>query len=53
MTMNWFPDKGGFATGILLMGFGVTTFLFGFIATGILDRGFPWMGRNHAADGEL
>ena len=45
MTMNWFPDKGGFATGILLMGFGVTTFLFGFIATGILDRNsLGWEG---------
>lgn len=38
MTLRWFPDKGGFATGILLMGFGVTTFVFGFFATRLLDR---------------
>lgn len=38
MVLRWFPDKGGFATGILLMGFGVTTFIFGFFATKILDR---------------
>ncbi len=38
MTLRWYPDKGGFATGILLMGFGVTTFIFGFFATKILDR---------------
>ena len=45
MAMRWFPDRGGFATGILLMGFGVTTFIFGFFATGLLNKdALGWKG---------
>lgn len=45
MAMRWFPDKGGFATGVLLMGFGVTTFVFGFFATALLDKdALGWQG---------
>ena len=45
MAMRWFPDKGGFATGVLLMGFGVTTFIFGFFASNILKKdSLGWQG---------
>lgn len=45
MAMRWFPDKGGFATGVLLMGFGVTTFIFGFFASSILSKdSLGWKG---------
>ena len=45
MAMRWFPDKGGFATGVLLMGFGVTTFIFGFFATSQLNKeSLGWKG---------
>lgn len=38
MNMKWFADKGGFATGVLLMGFGVTSFVFSFFADTFFGR---------------
>ncbi len=44
---GWFPDKQGFISGILLMGFGISSFLIGFLYAAVVDQmdgkgGVPW-----------
>lgn len=44
---GWFPDKQGFISGVLLMGFGISSFLIGFLYAAIVDQmdgqgGTPW-----------
>ncbi len=44
---SWFPDKQGFISGILLMGFGISSFLMGFLYAANVDQmdgkgGIPW-----------
>lgn len=39
----WFPDKKGLASGIMMMGFGASTLVFGNIAGSLMnDPGFGW-----------
>ncbi len=44
---GWFPDKQGLISGILLMGFGISSFLIGFLYAAVVDQmdgkgGIPW-----------
>ena len=44
---GWFPDKQGLISGILLMGFGISSFLIGLLYAAIVDQmdgkgGVPW-----------
>lgn len=39
---GWFPDKQGLISGILLMGFGIGSFIVGKIYTGIVQAGTAW-----------
>lgn len=44
---GWFPDKQGFISGILLMGFGISAFLMGLLYASNVDQmdgkgGVPW-----------
>ena len=44
---GWFPDKQGLISGILLMGFGISSFLIGLLYAAIVDQmdgkgGIPW-----------
>ncbi len=38
----WFPDKRGISSGALMMGFGLSTLLFGKIADALFDSSFGW-----------
>ena len=40
--MGWFPDKKGFASGVLLMGFGCSTLVMGNIAEILFRSGIGW-----------
>ena len=44
---GWFPDKPGLISGILLMGFGISSFLMGLLYASVVDQmdgkgGVPW-----------
>lgn len=44
---GWFPDKQGLISGILLMGFGISSFLIGLLYAALVDQmdgkgGIPW-----------
>lgn len=44
---GWFPDKQGLISGILLMGFGISSFLIGLLYAAVVDQGdgkggVPW-----------
>jgi OFA family oxalate/formate antiporter-like MFS transporter len=41
-TLLWFPEKTGFASGFLLGGFGLGSFVFGPIVSFFLQSGFGW-----------
>ncbi|MDR1901869.1 MAG: MFS transporter [Treponema sp.] len=41
-TLLWFPERTGFASGFLLGGFGLSSFVFGPIVSFLLNSGFGW-----------
>jgi len=46
VAMRWFPDKRGLISGVLVMGFGLASFLLGSWAGQIIDSlGWPWAFR--------
>lgn len=40
--MGWFPDKKGFASGVLLMGFGCSTLIMGNLADRLFRSAMGW-----------
>ena len=40
--MGWFPDKKGFASGVLLMGFGCSTLIMGNLADRLFHSAMSW-----------
>lgn len=40
--VSWFPDKKGFASGVLLMGFGCSTLIMGNLANLLFGTAFGW-----------
>ncbi|MCL2339822.1 MAG: MFS transporter [Actinomycetia bacterium] len=42
MVNLWFPDRVGMSSGILMMGFGVATLVFGTVANALFESGIAW-----------
>lgn len=42
--LSWYPDKKGFASGVLLMGFGASTLIMGNIAALLFETPLGWRG---------
>lgn len=46
LAMQWFPDKSAFASGIVVMGFGFSSFLLGSLANAVIEAlGWRWAFR--------
>jgi len=38
----WWPDRIGVASGVMMMGFGISALVFGSLANSVFDSGVPW-----------